>query len=188
MKAARDAWFDRQHNLDPARLVFIDETAATTKMARLRGRATRGLRCSAAVPHGPWMTTTFIAGLRLDGISAPLLLEGPMDGDAFLAYVEQVLVPSLAIGDTVIMDNLPAHKVTGVREAIEASGANLVYLPSYSPDLNPIEMAFSKFKAFMRAAAARTFTSLWSAAALALDRYTPTECANYFAAAGYGAI
>jgi hypothetical protein len=113
VKAARDAWFESQHDLDPAKLVFIDETAATTKMARLRGRATRGLRCSAAVPHGHWMTTTFTAGLRLDEISAPMLLDGPMDGDAFLAYVEQVLVPSLAIGDVVITDNLPAHKVTG---------------------------------------------------------------------------
>jgi transposase len=185
VKAARDAWFDGQHDLDPARLVFIDETAATTKMARLRGRAPRGLRCSAAVPHGHWMTTTFTAGLRLDGITAPMLLKGPMDGDAFLAYVQRVLVPSLAIGDVVIMDNLPAHKVTGVREAIEAAGASLVYLPPYSPDLNPIEMAFSKFKALMRAAAARTLDSLWTAAAQAIERYTPAECTNYFAAAGY---
>jgi len=188
VKAARDAWFDNQHDLDPAKLVFIDETAATTKMARLRGRAARGVRCKAAVPHGHWMTTTFTAGLRLDGISAPMLLEGPMDGDAFLAYIEQVLVPTLTIGDTVIMDNLPAHKVTGVREAIEAAGANLVYLPPYSPDMNPIEMAFSKFKAFMRAAAARTLDSLRTAAAQAIQRYTPTDCANYFAAAGYRAI
>lgn len=187
MKAARDAWLDSQPDLDPARLVFIDETAATTKMARLRGRAARGVRCSAAVPHGHWMTTTFTAALRHDGISAPMLLEGPMDGDAFLAYVEQVLIPSLTIGDVVIMDNLPAHKVTGVREAIQAAGANLFYLPPYSPDLNPIEMAFSKFKAYMRAAAARTLDSLWTAAAQAIDQFTPNECANYFEAAGYQA-
>ncbi len=188
MKAARDAWFDSQHDLDPARLIFIDETAASTKMARLRGRAARGVRCRAAIPHGHWMTTTFTAGLRLGGISAPMLLEGPMDGDAFLAYIEQVLVPSLTIGDTVIMDNLPAHKVTGVREAIEAAGASLVYLPPYSPDLNPIEMAFSKFKAHLRAAAARTLDSLCTAVAQAINRYTPTNCANYFVAAGYRAI
>ena len=188
MNAAREAWFEGQLDLDPAKLVFIDETAATTKMARLRGRAARGVRCRAAIPHGHWMTTTFTAGLRLDGISAPMLLEGPMDGDAFLAYIEQVLVPTLTIGDTVIMDNLPAHKVTGVREAIEAAGASIVYLPPYSPDFNPIEMAFSKFKAFMRATAARTLDGLWTAATQAIERFTPTDCANYFAAAAYDAI
>ena len=188
MKAAREAWFENQPDLDPAKLVFIDETAATTKMARLRGRAARGVRCRAAVPHGHWMTTTFTAGLRLDGLTAPMLLEGPMDGDAFLAHIEQVLVPTLTVGDTVIMDNLPAHKVTGVREAIEAVGACLAYLPPYSPDFNPIEMAFSKFKAFMRAAAARTLDDPWAAAAQAIERFTPSDCTNYFAAAGYDAI
>jgi transposase len=187
VKAAREAWFENQPDLDPAKLVFIDETAATTKMARLRGRAARGMRCRAAVPHGHWMTTTFTAGLRLDGISAPMLLEGPMDGDAFLAYIEQVLVPTLTIGDTVIMDNLPAHKVPGVREAVEAAGANLLYLPPYSPDFNPIEMAFSKFKALMRGAAARTLDALWAAATQAIERFTSADCTNYFKAAGYDA-
>ena len=121
------------------------------------------------------------------GIRAPLVLDGPMDGDAFRAYVEQILAPELTAGDVVIMDNLPAHKVQGVREAIEAVGATLMYLPAYSPDFNPIEMAFSKFKAFLRAAAARTIPDLWKAIRIALDAFTPTECQNYFVAAGYDA-
>ena len=157
-------------------------------MARLRGRAPKGQRCVASVPHGHWMTTTFVAGLRLDGLYAPMLLEGPMDGDAFLAYVEQVLAPTLAPGETVVMDNLPAHKVHGVRQAIEAAGAELRYLPAYSPDFNPIEMAFSKFKAILTAAAQRTLDGLWDAIAKALDRFRPEECENYFAAAGYDAM
>lgn len=136
--ARRLAWFEAQPDLDPEKLVFIDETGASTKMARLRGRAKRGERCRAAIPHGHWKTTTFTAGLRLGGLSAPMLLDGPMDGDAFRAYVTQVLVPELAKGDIVVMDNLPAHKVAGVRDAIEAAGANLLYLPPYSPDFNPI--------------------------------------------------
>jgi transposase len=165
--------------------VFIDETGATTKMARLRGRAPRGERCIAAIPHGHWKTTTFTAGLRTTGLVAPMVIDGPMDGAAFLAYVEQVLVKDLAPGDIVIMDNLPAHKVAGVRRAIEAAGASLLYLPPYSPDFNPIEMAFSKLKAILRKAAARTVDALWAAIADALDAFTPSECANYFAAAGY---
>jgi len=174
--------------LDPTKLVFIDETGATTKMARLRGRAPKGMRCVASVPHGHWMTTTFVAGLRIDGMSAPMLLAGRMDGDAFLAYVEQILAPTLAPGETVVMDNLPAHKVPGVREAIEATGAELRYLPAYSPDFNPIEMAFSKLKAILRAAAERTLDGLWDAIAKALDRFKPSECQNYFAAASYDAM
>ena len=146
------------------------------------------MRCKAAIPHGHGMTTSFTAGLRRDGICAPMRLDGPIDGDAFRAYIEQLLVPTLTIGDTVIMDNLPAHKVAGVREAIEAAGAKLVYLPPYSPDFNPIEMAFSKFKALMRAAAARTLDDLCTAAKHAIERFTPTDCTNYFAAAGYDAI
>jgi transposase len=134
------------------------------------------------------MTTSFTAGLRRDGIAAPMLLEGPIDGAAFLAYIEQLLVLTLTIGDTVIMDNLPAHKVAGVREAIEAVGAKLVYLPPHSPDFNPIEMAFSKFKVVMCAAAARTLDDLCTAAKHAIERFTPTDCTNYFAAAGYAAI
>jgi transposase len=154
-------------------------------MARLYGRAPRGERCQAAVPHGHWKTTTFTAGLRIGGIAAPWLIDGPMDGDAFRAYVTKVLVPELAPGDVVVMDNLPAHRVSGVREAIEAVGATLLYLPPYSPDFNPIEMAFAKLKAFLRAIAARTIPDLWEALKNALDIFLPNECANYFAAAGY---
>lgn len=156
-------------------------------MARLYGRSPRGERCRAAVPHGHWKTTTFTAGLRYDGLIAPLVLDGPMDGEAFRAYVEQLLAPSLRPGDTVIMDNLPAHKVHGVREAIQAVGACLLYLPPYSPDFNPIEMAFSKLKALLRAAAARTMPDLWQAIANALTRFSPEECQNYLVAAGYDA-
>lgn len=154
-------------------------------MTRLRGRARRGQRLLAAVPWGHWKTTTFVAGLRLSGLSAPMVLDGPMNGAAFLAYVEQVLVPELISGDVVVMDNLSSHKVAGVREAIEAAGADLLYLPPYSPDLNPIEQAFAKLKALMRKAAARTKEALWSKAGEALDAFTPDECENYFTAAGY---
>ena len=154
-------------------------------MARLRGWAPKGARCRAALPHGHWKTTTFTAGLRLNGLVAPWLLDGPMDGEAFLVYVRRVLQPELKPGNIVIMDNLPAHKVSGVREAIEASGARLLYLPPYSPDFNPIEMAFSKLKALLQKAATRTLEDLWAAVATILDAFTLEECVNYFAAAGY---
>ncbi len=154
-------------------------------MARLRGWARKGLRCRSPVPHGHWKTTTFTAGLRLGGIAAPMLLDGPMHGAAFLAYVEQVLAPELSPGDIVVMDNLPADKVSGVRQAIEAAGARLLYLPPYSPDFNPIEMAFSKLKALLRKAAARTIDDLWEAIAQIIETFTPNECVNFFAAAGY---
>ena len=134
------------------------------------------------------MTTTIAAGLRIDGIAAPMLLEGPVNGDAFLAYIEQVVVPELAIGETVIMDNLASHKVAGVREAIEAAGAKLLFLPPYRRTSTPIEMAFSKLKALLRAAASRTADDLWQSVASALKRFRPTECLNYFAAAEYDAI
>jgi transposase len=137
------------------------------------------------VPHGHWKTTTFAAGLRLNGMTAPLVLDGPMTGAAFLAYVEQMLAPTLIPGDIVVMDNLPAHKVSGVRTAIEAAGATLLYLPPYSPDFNPIEMAFAKLKTLLRGIAARTIPALWQAIATALERFTPGECRNYFIAAGY---
>lgn len=185
MKAARQAWFDGQLDLDPERLVFIDETGASTKMPRLRGRAPRGERCVAPIPHGHWKTTTFAAGLRRDGLIAPMVIDGAMDGNAFIAYVEQVLVPELRKGDVVIMDNLPAHKVSGVRLAIEQTGARLIYLPPYSPDFNPIENAFPKLKAHLRKAAARTIDDLWNAIANAIDSLTPEECRNFFNAAGY---
>jgi transposase len=185
VKAAREVWFEGQLDLDPNRLVFIDETGASTKMARLRGRAPRGQRCRASVPHGHWKTTTLTAGLRRSGLMAPMVLDGPMDGAAFLAYVEQVLVKELIPGDIVVMDNLPAHKMTGVRQAINSVGAHLLYLPPYSPDFNPIEMAFSKLKALLRKTAARTITELWDAIADCIQQFTPHECKNYFAAAGY---
>ena len=185
MKARRRAWFDSQPELEPEKLIFIDETSASTKMARLRGRARQGERCRAPVPHGHWKTTTFTVGLRLDGLSAPMLLDGPMTGAAFLAYAEQVLAPQLRPGDIVVMDNLPAHKIAGVREAIRGTGASLLLLPPYSPDFNPIEMAFAKLKALLRKTAARTVDELWAAIAGCLDRFSPAECRHYFEAAGY---
>ena len=154
-------------------------------MARRYGRSLRGERCQAPVPHGHWKTTTFVGALRLEGMTAPMILDGAMHGAAFLAYVEQVLVPTLSCGDIVIMDNLPAHKPVAVRHAIEAVGAELRFLPPYSPDFNPIEMAFSKLKAFLKKTAARTVDDLWDAIASGIDTFTPTECENYFAAAGY---
>lgn len=185
MRRKREAWFDAQPDLDPERLVFIDETGASTKMARLRGRAPKGERCRAPIPHGHWKTTTFTGALRLSGMTAPMVLDGPMNGAAFLAYVEQVLVPTLRTGDIVVMDNLPAHKPASVREAIEAAGAELHFLPPYSPDFNPIENAFSKLKSCLRKAAARTVEDLWRVIAEAIDTFKPGECQNYFAACGY---
>lgn len=154
-------------------------------MARRFGRSPRGERCRASIPHGHWKTTTFTAGLRLNGLTAPLVLDGPMDGECFLAYVEQVLAPTLRPGDVVVMDNLPAHRVKGIRDAIECAGAKLLYLPPYSPDFNPIEKAFAKLKALLRKAAARTLDDLWVAIAEALKAFTPTECKNYFVSSGY---
>jgi transposase len=171
--------------LKPERLVFIDETWATTAMARRYGRARRGARVVAAVPHGHWKTTTFLAALRHHGLTAPCVFDGAINGARFLAYVEQVLAPTLRPGDVVVLDNLSAHKVKGVRQAIEAAGAELLYLPPYSPDLNPIELAFAKLKALLRSAARRTVEALWQALGNALDSFTPTECAHYLAHAGY---
>ena len=172
-------------DLDPDRLVFIDETWASTNMARTRGRAPRGERLRAAIPHGHWKTTTFVAGLRNSGMVAPMVLDGPINGIAFQAYVDQVLIPDLRPGDIVVMDNLGSHKRPGIRAAIEAAGASLLYLPPYSPDFNPIENAFAKLKAMLRKAAARTIDGLWSAIGNIIDTFNPTECTNYFAAAGY---
>lgn len=165
--------------------MFIDETAASTKMARLRGRAKRGMRCRAPIPHGHWKTTTFTGALRLTGMTAPMVLDGPMTGEWFVAYAQQVLAPTLRAGDIVILDNLPAHKASGAREAIEAAGARMLFLPPYSPDFNPIENSFAKLKSILRKAAARTVPELWDAIRDALPRFTPEECANYFTAAGY---
>jgi transposase len=156
--------------------VFIDETAVSTKMDRLRGRAPRGQRCRAPIPHGHWKTITFVVALRLCGLTAPMVLDGPMNGPAFLAYVEQVLVPTLKRGMIVVMDNLAAHRIAGAR---------LLLLPPYSPDFNPIENAFAKLKAILRKTAARTIPSLWNAIRDALPQFTPEQCANFFTAAGY---
>jgi transposase len=183
--ARREAWFEAQPDLDPNGLVFIDETGATTKMARLRGRSKRGERCRSPVPHGHWKTTTFVGALRLEGLTAPMVLDGPMTGEAFLAYVVQNLAPTLTALNTVVMDNLRVHHVAGVREAIEAMGARLLYLPPYSPDFNPIENAFAKLKAILRKAAARTIDALWKTIGEAIPKFTPMECANYFTTAGY---
>lgn len=156
-------------------------------MARLRGRSPQGERCRAGVPHGHWKTTTFTGALRLTGMTAPFVWDGPMNGTVFLAYVEQVLGPTLQPGDVVIMDNLPAHKSTAIREAIERCGASLSFLPPYSPDFNPIENAFAKLKTLLRARAERSIDALWNATGELIDAFKPDECANYFAAAGYDA-
>lgn len=168
-------------------MVFIDETWATTNMARRYGRAPKGERLRVGVPHGHWKTTTFVAGLRMTGLVAPMVLDGPINGRAFQAYVDQVLVPELKPGDIVVMDNLGSHKGADVRAAIEGVGAKLLYLPPYSPDFNPIENAFSKLKALLRKAAERTVDGLWNRIGALLPSFTPQECANYFSAAGYDA-
>ncbi|HUF44944.1 MAG TPA: IS630 family transposase [Aestuariivirgaceae bacterium] len=183
----RREWFEGQIDLDPERLVFIDETWASTNMARLHGRAPKGERLRAGIPQGHWKTTTFVAGLRLTGMMATMVLDGPINREAFQAYVEQVLVRELKPGDIVIMDNLSSHKGPAIRQAIEAAGASLVFLPPYSPDFNPIENAFAKLKAILRAAAERTVEALWTTIGNLIDRFTPAECANYFTAAGYHA-
>ena len=156
-------------------------------MARRYARAPRGERLRVGGPHGPWKTTTFVAGLRRDGLVAPWVIDGAINREAFETYVEKVLVPELRRDDVVIMDNLSSHKGAKVRAMIEAAGAQLLYLPSYSPDFNPIELALAKLKALLRKAAERTLEALWTAIGRLLDAFTPTECANYFAAAGYDA-
>jgi transposase len=157
-------------------------------MARRYGRAPKGRRLRAAIPHGHWKTTTFVAGLRVTGMTAPLVFDGPINARVFEAYVEQFLAPALRPGDIVIMDNLSSHKGTKVRDLIEAAGASLRYLPPYSPDFNPIEKAFAKLKALLRKAAERTVAGLWLAIGRCLDLFSPNECQNYFAAAGYDAV
>ena len=185
MAEARAAWAQEQPKLDPERLLFIDETGTSTNMARLRGRAPRGERLVGKVPHGHWKSTTFVAALRSSALTAPCVIDGPMNGNAFLAYVEQILAPTLKPGDVVILDNLSAHKVAGVREVIEATGASLLYLPPYSPDFNPIEQLFAKLKALLRKAAERSVEALWNRIANLLGAFQPAECANYFRNAGY---
>jgi transposase len=174
--------------LDPARLVFIDETAVSTNMVRLRGRAPRGIRVIGTVPLGAWETITFVAALRHNKMTAPMVIEGAMTGEMFLAYVEQCLVPTLRRNDIVVMDNCRVHLVAGVQEAIEKARATVRYLPKYSPDLNPIEMSYSKFKALMRKVAARTVPGLNRAIRSFIPQLSPQECANYFSHAGYASI
>ena len=181
----RLAWFANQIDLDPKRLIFLDECGTNTKMARTRGRSKRGTRCFASIPHGHWNTTTLVACLSNQGIIAPMVLDGPLDGEMFNAYVEKILCKEIKRGDILIMDNLSTHKVKGIREKVEAKGAHILYLPPYSPDFNPIEKAFSQIKAFLRKAAARTKENLQDAIAKAIDCVTPFNARNYFASCGY---
>jgi transposase len=181
----RAQWKKYQGRLDPTRLVFIDETWAKTNMTRRHGRSRRGSRLVAKVPHGRWRTLTFLAALRCDRLDAPRVIDGPINGDSFLAYVEQLLVPTLRRGDVVIMDNLGSHKRQAIRRAIRAAGAKLFFLPPYSPDLNPIEQVFAKLKALLRKAAERTIEATCKRIGHLLSAFTPAECANYLKNAGY---
>ena len=185
MARRRQQWKKYQSRLDPRRLVFIDETWAKTNMTRRHGRALRGRRVVAKVPHGRWRTLTFLAALRCDRIEAPWVLDGPINGLSFLAYVEQVLLPTLAPGDIVIMDNLGSHKRQAIRRLIRAVGAKLFFLPPYSPDLNPIDQVFATLKTLLRKADERTIEATWRRIGSLLDCFTPTECANYLKNSGY---
>ena len=185
MARRRSQWKKYQGRIDPARLVFIDETWVKTNMVRLRGWGRRGRRLLAKAPHGRWKTLTFLAALRCHKITAPCVIDGTINGERFLAYVEQFLVPTLKPGDIVIMDNLGSHKGEAVRRAIRAAGARLFFLPKYSPDLNPIEQLFAKLKALLRKAAKRSTDALWKCIGELLDQFASQECANYFKNAGY---
>jgi transposase len=168
--------------------VFIDETGLNTKMARHRGRCPIGQRCISAIPHGHWQSSTFIAALRHESIEAPFLIEGPVDADVFTAYLEQVLCPQLREGDTLILDNLSTHKIKNVDRLLSARGVGIRYLPPYSPDLNPIELAFAKLKAHLRQRAARTLEKLHSALATTLDSFSAQHCRGFFRHAQYASI
>ncbi len=181
----RERWKAYQGRLDPRRLVFIDETWAKTNMTPLRGWAPRGRKLVGKVPQGRWRTVTFLAALRCDRIDAPCVIDGPIDGESFRAYVEQVLVPTLKPGDIVIFDNLGSHKGKAVRDAIRSAGAKLFLLPKYSPDLNPIEQVFAKLKLLLRKAARRTTDAICHQIGALLTSFSPQECANYFRNAGY---
>jgi len=184
----RSQWRKYQARLDPARLVFIDETWAKTNMTRLRGWAPRGHKLLAKVPQGRWRTLTFLAALRHDRLEAPCVIDGPIDGETFLAYVEQILLPTLRPGDIVIIDNLGSHKGAAVRRAVRSAGAKLFFLPPYSPDLNPIEQVFAKLKTLLRKAARRTVEDTWRQIGTLLPIFSSRECANYFRNAGYASI
>ena len=185
MAAKRAGWHELLARESPAQLVFVDESGANTRMTRCRGRALAGQRLVAQIPHGHYQTSTLIAGVRLDGACAPWLFDGAMDGEMFLAWVCQGLVPVLQTGDLVIMDNLATHKVAGVREAIEAAGARLLYLPPYSPDFNPIENMWSKIKQVLRSLSPRTQPELLVAAGAAFDTISPADCLGFFLHAHY---
>ncbi len=185
MARRREQWKARQGHVAPVRLIFVDETWAKTNMTRLHGRCARGQRLVAKVPHGHRKTLTFVAALRCDGIIAPCLLDGPIDAEGFQAWVVQFLVPTLRRGDIVVMDNLSSHKKPAIRRAIRNAGAKLFYLPPYSPDLNPIEMAFSKLKTLLRKTNARSFDQVEKAIGALLTDVTPKDCAGYFIEAGY---
>src|SRR5262249_43156111 len=186
VRRARTKWKREQPRLDPKKLIFVDETGTSTSMTRLRGRCLRGKRLVAKVPQGHWKMTTFVAGLRQGGMTAPFVVDAPMNGEIFLTYLEQCLVPTLSPGEIVSMDNLPAHKVAGVRPMIEATGAILCLLSAYSPDLNPIEQCFAKLKAHLRRAGERSVPALWDRIGTVLQTFTPEECKNYFTHVGYG--
>jgi transposase len=181
----RRRWRQYQGRFDPTRLVFIDETWVKTNMTRTHGRCAKGQRLVAKVPHGHWRTLTFLAALRFDRIEAPCVLDGPINGRSFLAYVEQFLIPTLKRGDIVVMDNLGSHKRQAIRAALTAVGAKLFFLPPYSPDLNPIEQVFAKLKTLLRKAAERTITATWQRVGALLSNFSPQECANYLANSGY---
>ncbi len=181
----REQWRRYQKRIDPARLVFIDETWAKTNMLRTHGRCRRGERLRAKAPFGHWRTLTFLAALRCDRIDAPCVFDRPINGESFTAYVEQCLVPTLSPGDIVVLDNLGSHKGQAVRKAIRGAGAKLFFLPPYSPDLNPIEQVFSKLKTLLRKAGERTVEATWRRIGKLLDAFAPAECANYFRNAGY---
>ena len=181
----REEWFEGQLDLDPAKLVFIDETWASTNMAPRYGWAPKRERLRVGIPHGHWKRTTFVAALRLTGLTAPMALDGSINGASFLDYVKRVLAPTLTPGDVVIADNLSSHKSDRVAQAIKAVGAKIRFLPPYSPDLNPIENAFSKFKSLLRRAAERSVGALQQTIMRLAETFTPNECANFFAACGY---
>ncbi|MDY3557342.1 IS630 family transposase [Gemmata sp. JC717] len=186
VKQKRADWKATQPALDPDKVVFIDETWASTNMTRRYGRSPRGERLVCPVPHGHWKTTTFVAALRADGLTAPMVIDGAMTGDLFVAYVKPILVPTLRPGDVVVMDNRICHKRVAAKQAIEAAGGQVLLLPPYSPDLNPIELAFSKLKGLLRAAGKRTIDGLWDFLGKAVDAFTPDECRRYIRHCGYG--
>jgi transposase len=186
VKQKRKDWLSVRSGFDANRLVFIDETWASTNMTRRYGRSPEGKRLVCAVPHGHWKTTTFVAALRATGLTAPMVIDGAMTGDLFVAYVKQVLVPTLRVGDVVVLDNLVCHKRAAAQEAIKEAGCQILYLPPYSPDMNPIELAFSKLKRLLRSAQKRTVDGLWEFLGQVLDAFAPDECLRYIQHCGYG--